>query len=143
MNTTDMINHIRANKQPLSQRVLQAIADRLEEQDAYLRSALGTLSIQEEQLRGLGSELAESERHRQILTTQNKKLLYARKNLEALEVALAPLLSWDDAERRASIIMGPAETMLESLGCTVVAEDFDRIREILSHYRDAHAVECR
>jgi hypothetical protein len=81
-----MINHIRANKQPLSQRVLQAIADRLEEQDAYLRSALGTLSTQEEQLRGLGSELAESERHRQILTTQNKELLDARKNLEALEV---------------------------------------------------------
>ncbi|MBE1425620.1 hypothetical protein H4684_002277 [Desulfomicrobium macestii] len=143
MNTTDMINHIRANKQPLSQRVLQAIADRLEEQDAYLRSALGTLSTQEEQLRGLGSELAESERHRQILTTQNKELLDARKNLEALEAALAPLLAWDNAERRTSIIMGPAEPMLESLGCTVVAEDFDRIREILSHYRDAHAVECR
>jgi chromosome segregation ATPase len=91
MNTTDMINHIRANKQPLSQRVLQAIADRLEEQDAYLRSALGTLSIQEEQLRGLGSELAESERHRQILTTQNKELLDSRK---ALEATCAPVAAW-------------------------------------------------
>lgn len=143
MTTEQMANLIRANNQTLSHRVLQAIADRLEEQDAHLRSALGTLSTQEEQLRGLGSELAESERHRQILTTQNKELLDARKNLEALEAALAPLLAWDNAERRTSIIMGPAEPMLESLGCTVVAEDFDRIREILSHYRDAHAVECR
>lgn len=143
MTTRDMVNLIRANNQALSHRALQAIADRLEEQDAHLRSALGTLSIQEEQLRGLGSELAESKRHRQILTTQNKELLDARKNLEALEAALAPLLAWDNAERRTSIIMGPAEPMLESLGCTVVAEDFDRIREILSHYRDAHAVECR
>lgn len=143
MTTEQMVNLIRANNQTLGHRALQAIADRLEEQDAYLRSALGTLSIQEEQLRGLGSELAESERHRQILTTQNKELLDARKNLEALEAALAPLLAWDNAERRTSIIMGPAEPMLESLGCTVVAEDFDRIREILSHYRDAHAVECR
>ncbi len=143
MTTEQMVNLIRANNQALGHRVLQAIADRLEEQDAHLRSALGTLSIQEEQLRGLGSELAESERHRQILTTQNKELLDARKNLEALEAALAPLLAWDNAERRTSIIMGPAEPMLESLGCTVVAEDFDRIREVLSHYRDAHAVECR
>ncbi len=143
MTTEQMVNLIRANNQALGHRVLQAIVDRLEEQDAHLRSALGTLSIQEEQLRGLGSELAESERHRQILTTQNKELLDARKNLEALEAALAPLLAWDNAERRTSIIMGPAEPMLESLGCTVVAEDFDRIREVLSHYRDAHAVECR
>ena len=86
MTTEQMVNLIRANNQALSHRVLQAIADRLEEQDAYLRSALGTLSIQEEQLRGLGSELAESERHRQILTVQNKELLYARKNMDALEV---------------------------------------------------------
>lgn len=178
MTTEQMVNLIRANNQALGHRVLQAIADRLEEQDAHLRSALGSLVAlenenedikrrhrdreeffvrrgqviamlerevrgQEEQLRGLGSELAESERHRQILTTQNKELLDARKNLEALEAALAPLLAWDNAERRTSIIMGPAEPMLESLGCTVVAEDFDRIREILSHYRDAHAVECR
>ena len=71
--------------------MLQAIADRLEEQDAHLRSALGTLSTQEEQLRGLGSELAESERHRQILTTQNKELLDSRK---ALEATCAPVAAW-------------------------------------------------
>ena len=101
MNTTDMINHIRANKQPLSQRVLQAIADRLEEQDAYLRSALGTLSIQEEQLRGLGSELAESERHRQILTTRNKELL---DKLIVLAEACRPVAKmWADA--RAAFVL--------------------------------------
>jgi GTP-dependent phosphoenolpyruvate carboxykinase len=76
-----MVNLIRANNQALGHRVLQAIADRLEEQDAHLRSALGTLSDQEEALRGLGSELAESERHRQILTTQNKELLEKLKPL--------------------------------------------------------------
>lgn len=137
MTTPDMINLIRANTQPLSQKTLQAIADRLEEQHAYLRSCLCTIDVQEEQLRGLGGELAESERHRQILTEQNKELLGVRKTMEALEAALAPLLAWDDAERRASIIMGPAEIMLESLGCTVVAEDFDRIRQAISHCRDA------
>lgn len=91
MTTEQMVNLIRANNQTLSHRVLQAIADRLEEQDAYLRSALGTLSIQEEQLRGLGSELAESERHRQILTVQNKELLDSRKVLEA---TCAPIAAW-------------------------------------------------
>lgn len=91
MTTEQMVNLIRANNQTLSHRVLQAIADRLEEQDAYLRSALGTLSIQEEQLRGIGSELAESERHRQILTTQNKELLDSRK---ALEATCAPIAAW-------------------------------------------------
>ena len=91
MTTEQMVNLIRANNQTLSHRVLQAIADRLEEQDAYLRSALGTLSIQEEQLRGLGSELAESERHRQILTVQNKKLIDSRK---ALEATCAPIAAW-------------------------------------------------
>jgi hypothetical protein len=91
MTTEQMINLIRANNKVLSHRVLQAIADRLEEQDAYLRSALGTLSIQEEQLRGIGSELAESERHRQILTVQNKELLDSRK---ALEATCAPIAAW-------------------------------------------------
>lgn len=90
MTTTDMVNLIRANKQPLSHRVLREIADRLEEQDAYLRSALCTLNNQEEQLRGLGGELAESERHRQILTVQNKELL-ARCDLLAAEAAGAEL----------------------------------------------------
>lgn len=94
MNTTDMINLIRANNQPLSHKVLQAIVDRLEEQDAYLRSAMATLNTQmqvvtdqEEQLRGLGSELAESERHRQILTVQNRELL-ARCDLFAVEASM-------------------------------------------------------
>lgn len=90
MTTTDMVNLIRANKQQLSHKTLQAIADRLEEQDAYLRSALCTLNNQEEQLRGLGSELAESERHRQMLTIQNKELL-ARYDLLAAEAVGAEL----------------------------------------------------
>lgn len=38
MTTRDMVNLIRANNQTLSHRVLQAIADRMEEQDAHLRS---------------------------------------------------------------------------------------------------------
>lgn len=82
MKTVEMVNLIRANNQPLSHKALRAIADRLEEQDSYLRSALATLNIQgqvvtdqEEQLRGLGGELAESERHRQIMTVQNSELL--------------------------------------------------------------------
>lgn len=126
MTTEQMVNLIRANNQALSHRVLQAIADRLEEQDAHLRSALGSLVAlenenedikrrhrdredffvrrgqviamlerevrgQEEQLRGIGSELAESERHRQILTVQNKELLDSRK---ALEATCAPIAAW-------------------------------------------------
>jgi len=90
MTTTDMVNLIRANSQPLGHRILREIADRLEEQDAYLRSALCTLNNQEEQLRGLGSELAESDRHRQILTVQNRELL-ARCDLLAAEAAGAEL----------------------------------------------------
>lgn len=97
MTTTDMVNLIRANKQPLSHRVLREIADRLEEQDSHLRSALATLKTQmevvadqEEQLRGLGGELAESERHRQVLTIQNKELL-ARCDLLATEATCAEL----------------------------------------------------
>jgi hypothetical protein len=83
MTTAQMVNLIRQNTQPLGQRALQEIADRLEEQDAYLRSALCTLGNQEEQLRGLGAELAESERHRQILTVQNHELLARCDLLEA------------------------------------------------------------
>lgn len=83
MTTTDMVNLIRANNQTLGHRVLREIADRLEEQDAYLRSALCTLNNQEEQLRALGGELAESERHRQILTTQARELLARCDLLEA------------------------------------------------------------
>jgi serine phosphatase RsbU (regulator of sigma subunit) len=130
MTTEQMVNQIRANNQALGHRVLQAIADRLEEQDAHLRSALGSLVAlenenedikrrhrdreeffvrrgqviamlerevrgQEEQLRGLGSELAESERHRQILTTQNKELL---DKLRALSEACRPVAKmWADA----------------------------------------------
>jgi uncharacterized coiled-coil protein SlyX len=95
MTTEQMVNLIRANNQALGHRVLQAIADRLEEQDAHLRSALGSLSDQEEVLRGLGSELAESERHRQILTTQNKELL---DKLKALAEACRPVAKmWADA----------------------------------------------
>ena len=93
MTTVEMVNLIRANNQPLGHKVLRAIADRLEEQDAHLRSALATLNTQmqvvtdqEEQLRGLGGELAESERHRQMLTTQNRELL-ARCDLLAAEFA--------------------------------------------------------
>ncbi len=86
MTTTDMVNLIRANTHALGHRVLREIADRLEEQDSYLRSALCTLDSQEQQLRGLGGELAESERHRQILTTQNRELL-ARSDLLATELA--------------------------------------------------------
>lgn len=83
MTTPDMINLIRANTQPLSQKTLRAIADRLEEQHNYLRSCLATINAQEEQLRGLGGELAESERHRQLLTVQNRELLARRDLLEA------------------------------------------------------------
>lgn len=86
MTTTDMINLIRANTQPLSQKTLQAIADRLEEQHAYLRSCLCTIDVQEEQLRGIGGELAESERHRQMLTIQNRELL-VRCDLLAAELS--------------------------------------------------------
>lgn len=92
MTTVDMVNLIRANNQPLGHKALRAIADRLEEQDSHLRSALATLNTQmqvvtdqEEQLRGLGGELAESERHRQMLTTQNRELL-ARCDLLAAEL---------------------------------------------------------
>ena len=83
MTTPDMINLIRANTQPLSQKTLLSIADRLEEQHAYLRSCLCTIDVQEEQLRGLGGELAESERHRQMLTIQNSELLARCDLLEA------------------------------------------------------------
>jgi chromosome segregation ATPase len=86
MTTVEMVNLIRANNQPLSHKALRAIADRLEEQDAYLRSALCTLENQEEQLRGLGGELAESERHRQMLTAQGRELL-ARCDLLEAELA--------------------------------------------------------
>lgn len=92
MTTTDMVNLIRANTHALGHRVLREIADRLEEQDSYLRSALATLNTQmqvvtdqEEQLRGLGGELAESERHRQLLTVQNRELL-ARCDLLSVEL---------------------------------------------------------
>lgn len=99
MTTMDMVNLIRANNQTLGHRVLREIADRLEEQDSHLRSALATLNTQmqvvtdqEEQLRGLGGELAESERHRQILTVQNRELLATcdvlRSELVNLEEAL-------------------------------------------------------
>lgn len=93
MTTTELVNLIRANNQALGHKALRAIADRLEEQDSHLRSALATLTTQmqvvtdqEEQLRGLGGELAESERHRQMLTTQNRELL-ARCDLLAAELA--------------------------------------------------------
>jgi hypothetical protein len=83
MITPDMINLIRANNQQLSHNVLQAIADRLEEQHAWLRVLLVTRDAQEDQLRGLGGELAESERHRQLLTVQNRELLARCDLLEA------------------------------------------------------------
>lgn len=83
MTTPDMINLIRANTQPLSHKALQTIADRIEEQHAYLRSCLCTIGVQEEQLRGIGGELAESERHRQMLTIQNSELLARCDLLEA------------------------------------------------------------
>ena len=133
MTTEQMVNLIRANNQTLSHRVLQAIADRLEEQDAYLRSALGTLSIQEEQLRGLGSELAESERHRQILKVQNKKLLDSRKVLEA---TCAPIATWWELMKKDfwAEIVGPikdSDQILEvhdaSESRYVTAEDLDAL----------------
>jgi hypothetical protein len=95
MTTAQMVNLIMANNQRLGRKVLRAIADRLEEQDSHLRSALATLTTQmevvagqEEQLRGLGGELAESEAHRRILTTQNRELL-ARVDLLTRELAEA------------------------------------------------------
>lgn len=91
MTTPDMINLIRANTKPLGHKMLQAIADRLEEQHAYLRSCLCTIDVQEEQLRGIGGELAESERHRQLLTVQNSELLGSHKSLEA---ACVPVAAW-------------------------------------------------
>jgi hypothetical protein len=83
MTTPDMINLIRANTQPLNHKTLQAIADRLEEQHNYLRSCLATIRAQEEQLRLIGGDLAESERHRQLLTVQNRELLARCDLLEA------------------------------------------------------------
>ena len=58
MTTIEMIDLIRAGRSAMSRRALVEIADRLEEQDGYLRSALRTLSSQEEQLRNMGGELA-------------------------------------------------------------------------------------
>ena len=87
MTTPDMINLIRANTKPLSHKMLQAIADRLAEQHTYLRSCLCTIDVQEEHLRGLGGELAESERHRQILTVQNSELLARCDLLEREQLA--------------------------------------------------------
>ena len=93
MTTQEMIDLIRAGQGPLGRRALLEIADRLHEQDAYLRSALATLqdqsktvTDQEEQLRGLGGLLAESEQHRRILTTQNRELLARCDLLEAERV---------------------------------------------------------
>lgn len=75
MTTTDMVNLIRANNQTLGHRVLREIADRLEEQEAYLRSALCTLNNQEEQLRALGGELASVQDSKRLLAVQNLELL--------------------------------------------------------------------
>lgn len=93
MTTQEMIDLIRAGQGPLGRRALLEIADRLHEQDAYLRSALAilqdqskTVIDQEEQLRGLGGLLAESEQHRRILTTQNRELLARCDLLEAERV---------------------------------------------------------
>lgn len=93
MTTQEMVDLIRAGQSPLGRRALLEIADRLHEQDAYLRSALATLqdqsktvTDQEEQLRGLGGLLAESEQHRRILTTQNRELLARCDLLEAERV---------------------------------------------------------
>lgn len=83
MTTQDMVNLIRANNKALGHRALQEIANRLEEQHAHLRSCMLTIDAQEEQLRGLGGELAESERHRQLLTVQNSELLARCDLLEA------------------------------------------------------------
>jgi len=117
MTTTDMVNLIRANNQPLSHKTLQAIADRLEEQDSHLRSALATLntqmqvvSDQEEQLRGLGGELAESERHRQILTVQNSELL-ARCDLLERE-----LLAYQSAARNYRDVTNGIAQQLVTIG---------------------------
>jgi hypothetical protein len=96
MTTQEMIDLIRAGQGPLGRRALLEIADRLHEQDAYLRSALATLQEQsrlvddqEEQLRGLGGLLAESEQQRRILATQNRELL-AKIDLFEVERVEAP-----------------------------------------------------
>lgn len=75
MTTVDMVNLIRANNHPLGHRILREIADRLEEQDAYLRSALCTLNNQESQLCGLGGDLATEQEKNRLLTVQNLELL--------------------------------------------------------------------
>ncbi len=96
MTTQEMIDLIRAGQGPLGRRALLEIADRLHEQDAYLRSALATLQEQsrlvddqEEQLRGLGGLLDESEQQRRILATQNRELL-AKIDLFEVERVEAP-----------------------------------------------------
>lgn len=93
MTTQDMLNLIRAGQSPLGRRALLEIADRLHEQDAYLRSALATLQEQsrlvddqEEQLRGLGGLLAESEQQRRVLGVTNRELLA---KVDLLETELA------------------------------------------------------
>ena len=86
MTTQEMIDLIRAGRAALSHRVLHEIADRLEDQDAHLRSALRTLHSQEEQLRSMGGELVEEVRYRKVLTTQFQELL---DRCEMLEIALA------------------------------------------------------
>ncbi len=93
MTTQEMIDLIRAGQGPLGRRALLEIADRLHEQDAYLRSALATLQEQsrlvddqEEQLRGLGGLLAESEQQRRALGVKNRELLAT---VDLLETELA------------------------------------------------------
>lgn len=83
MTTIEMINLIRANTQPLSHKTIQAIADRLEEQHAHLRSCLCTIDAQEEQLQVLGQELAKSEDIRRTLNINNLELLARCDVLEA------------------------------------------------------------
>lgn len=93
MTTQEMIDLIRAGQSPLGRRALLEIADRLHEQDAYLRSVLAILQEQsrlvvdqEEQLRGLGGLLAESEQRCRALGVKNRELLARCDLLEAERV---------------------------------------------------------
>jgi len=82
MTRTDMINTIRAGY-PLGHKTTQAIADELELLGNHLKSCMLQIQEQEEQLRGLGAELAESEQHKRLLIMQNAELLARCDLLEA------------------------------------------------------------
>ncbi|NCC91712.1 MAG: hypothetical protein EOM10_00285 [Opitutae bacterium] len=112
MTTQDMINTIRAGKR-LGHRALAEIADRLEEQDAYLRSALATLqeqaqlvTEQEEQLREMGRAFSDA-RQRVVRMGVNEQELLAR--CDALELEVVTL---QETLSGAADVMRQAMTMM-------------------------------